>query len=47
MIVVWIIVAVGVFIFLAEVGEGIKNYLTNKEHSDGEKQSEVGTESRS
>lgn len=30
MIVVWIIVAMGVLIFLSEVGEGIKEYLSNK-----------------
>lgn len=30
MIFVWIIIALGVFIFLTEVGEGIKNYLSNK-----------------
>lgn len=41
MIFVWLIIALGVFIFLTEVGEGVKNYLSNKavkEKEDDEKQ---------
>lgn len=34
MIFVWLIIALGVFIFLTEVGEGIKNYLSNKNEKD-------------
>lgn len=34
MIIVWIIVAMGVLIFLAEVGEGIKEYLSNKNKTE-------------
>ncbi len=36
MIIVWIIVAMGVLIFLSEVGEGIKVYLSNKKVSKDE-----------
>lgn len=30
MIFVWLIIALGVLVFLAEVGEGLKIYLSNK-----------------
>lgn len=36
MIIVWTIIALGVLVFLAEVGEGIKVYLSNKNEDKDE-----------
>lgn len=38
MIFVWLIIALGIFIFLVQVGEGIDNYLSNKGVENDDKQ---------
>jgi len=40
MIIAYIILAMGALIFLAEVGEGIKNYLSNKNKAEVKDESE-------
>ena len=34
MIIVWIILAMGGLILLADIGEGLKNYLSNKNRKE-------------